>query len=231
MDREGLTLVITNTLLEGLGLEAGIRLGLVLALEGRAAVVSTVAVHGLLEGVVLPAEEVIAVNAVARVVAEAPVEGLGAVGGPLGLVVKLARVENDLVHDLRDLDWVRAGAGGAHLEGAVGISNVRLVVGRVCVLAIPTRGEGHRHPPAAAAGLAGEAGDVGTRAGSTAKGGLLHVGFAAEAETLRDLVFLAVGTVTHQHTETLKVIAIVSPGSASSRMQTFRLTKPLGSSL
>lgn len=76
-------------------------------------------------------------DAVAGVVAHGPVEGGRAVGGPVRHVVELARVEHDLVHDLRDLDRVRRRAGAAHLERSLRVSDVGLVVWGVQVRAIP----------------------------------------------------------------------------------------------
>jgi hypothetical protein len=53
-------------------------------------------VHSLLQRVVLPAEDVVAVLAVARVVSRGEVEGLRAVGGPVGFVVEFGCVPYDL---------------------------------------------------------------------------------------------------------------------------------------
>src|SRR4051812_15163763 len=114
-------------------------------------------------------------NAVSGCVSHAP--GERAPVGPEVLAVKLARVEDDLVHDLRDLDWVGGRTGAAALERARGrVRDVALVVRAVRVLAVPARREGDGHAPAAAAGGRGEALDVGSRARGAAEGALLHVG-------------------------------------------------------
>lgn len=132
----GLT-VIANVLFDALALGA-LDGGLVgLALERGASVIGAVAVHGALESIALPAEQVVAVDTVARVVSHGPVEGLGAVLGPIRKVVELASVEHDLIHDLRDLNRVRRRACAAHLERACRVGDVRLVVWRVQVLAVP----------------------------------------------------------------------------------------------
>ncbi|KAK5634940.1 hypothetical protein RRF57_010651 [Xylaria bambusicola] len=115
------------------------------------------AVHSLLEGIALPSEQVVTVQSVASVVAHAPVPRERAVSRPLGLVVELARVKHDFVHDLGNLDRVGRGAGTAALEGAGRrIRDVTLVVGRVQVLTVPARREVDRHAPAAAAWVLGE---------------------------------------------------------------------------
>jgi len=101
-------------------------------------------VHGLLERVVLPAEDVVTVLAEAGVVAHREIEGL-ARRRPERPVVELGCVPDHLVHELRDLDWVsrRAGAWSAEEVGRarVGVGDVVLVVGRVKVLAVPAAGE------------------------------------------------------------------------------------------
>jgi len=74
-----------------------IRLRNNLGLEIGATGTRASAVHGALKGIALPAEDVVAVLAVAGVVAGAEVEWLGAVRGPVGLVVELGGVPYDLV--------------------------------------------------------------------------------------------------------------------------------------
>ncbi len=115
---------------DGLGLETG-------ALGTHAAA----GVHGLLEGIALPAEDVIGVLAVAGVVTRAEVEGLRAIGGPLRLVVELGGIPDNLVHQLRDPDGVRRRARAAQAEEVGGarrrVGDVVLVVIGVEVLAIP----------------------------------------------------------------------------------------------
>jgi hypothetical protein len=76
-----------------------------------------VRVHGDLQRLALPAEDVIAVVPQARRVPVAPDERLGAVLGPLGGdVVEGRGVPDDLVEELRDRDRVRRGTGRAGLE-------------------------------------------------------------------------------------------------------------------
>lgn len=87
-------------------------------------------VHGSLEGIVLPAENVVCVLAVPGVVPEAEVEGLRAVCGPQRLVVELSRVPHHLEHELRDVDGM-CGRTGRRLANEVdwatrGIRNVIL---------------------------------------------------------------------------------------------------------
>ena len=59
-----------------------------LGLESLAGVVGTLGVHGALESITLPAEEVISVKAKTSLVTHAPEEGLRAILGPLRLVVE-----------------------------------------------------------------------------------------------------------------------------------------------
>jgi len=201
---EKLTLLVTNLLTRRLALGALDGLLVILALQSFAVVIGALGVHGALEGIALPAKEVVTVDTVPGVVTVAPPERLRAVGGPLGLVVELARVVHDLVHDLGDLDGMRGRAGATALEAARGwVGNVRLVVGAVSVLAIPAGREGDRDTPAAAARRLGEVLGVGARAGGATKGALLHVGLAAEAEALGDLGGIAVVGVTNEHAEAL----------------------------
>ena len=118
-------------------------------------------VHGALERVALPAEEVVGVGAVALVVlGEAEHEGVGPAAAPHA--VELGRVPEGLVGDLGGADRMRGRAWPGGLEGLLGrVVHVRLVVGRVEVLAVPARGEVvHRHD-AALAGRGGEVGQLG----------------------------------------------------------------------
>jgi hypothetical protein len=99
-----------------------------------------VIIHRLLERVALPAKDVVAMSSRASDVHRVD-ERVGAVGGPERLVGEFAYVPHDLVHDLGQLGgvgrWACAAAGGA---GALAICDVRLVVGRVEVLAVPAAG-------------------------------------------------------------------------------------------
>ena len=97
-----------------------------------------VSIHSLLEGVALPAEDVVAVVAVAGLVAERPHEGLRAVRGPVRPVVERPRVEDHLVEQLRDLHRVARRARPPGLERpAARVRHVAAVVRRVQRLAVP----------------------------------------------------------------------------------------------
>lgn len=75
-------------------------------------------------------------NAISGVVSHAPVIGVRVPCAPQA--VELPRVEDDLVHDLGDLDRVRGRAGAAALKRAARwIGDVGLVVWGVGVLAVP----------------------------------------------------------------------------------------------
>lgn len=128
---------------------------------GSRAVVVEVApvVHGLLQTVALPSEDVITVCCGTAGKGEkgkvsksenhnsgflhlpkvhAVDEGLGAVGGPHGLVGVDGDVPHELVHDLGELDGVGRGARAATVGTVtLAVGDVGLVVRRVKVLAIP----------------------------------------------------------------------------------------------
>lgn len=104
---------------------------------GRGAVLVEVAVlvHGLLERVTLPAEDVVAVGG-----RTSGVHGVneGVAAGPCALVKEGGYVPHDLVHDLGKLDGVRGRAATtASGAGTGGVVDVALVVGAVEVLAVP----------------------------------------------------------------------------------------------
>jgi len=93
-------------------------------------------VHGALEGVTFPSENVISVSSVATAVVVAHEERVLAVGGPH--VGELGSVIQGLVSDLRYTDGMRGGARAGVLECVSdGVEHVRLMVGRVEGLAIP----------------------------------------------------------------------------------------------
>jgi hypothetical protein len=75
-------------------------------------------IHSLLERVVFPAKDVVAVLAVTCVVAGAEVEWLRAVGGPVGLIVELAGVPDDLSTISNDF-WIST-KGSIYLEHDLG---------------------------------------------------------------------------------------------------------------
>jgi len=100
-------------------------------------------IHGLLEGIIFPAKDVIRMVREARRVATRPDEGLISISEVRGVdVVERARVPDGLQQDLRQTHGVRGGARTARLEGSgLRVSDVVLVVGRVQVLAVPAGGE------------------------------------------------------------------------------------------
>ena len=107
---------------------------------GARGVEVAVVVHGLLERVALPAEDVVTVCSGSANVHRVH-EWVGAVGGPESLVGELPHVPHDLVHDLGKLDGVAGWAGAAAVgAGALAVGDVRLVVRGVEVLAVPAAG-------------------------------------------------------------------------------------------
>ena len=93
-------------------------------------------VHGPLERVTLPTEDVVGMGAVAVIIAVAHGERLGAVGGPKA--VELGGVPESLVGNLGHADGVRGRAGtSSHESSTAGIVHVGLVVRAVLVLSIP----------------------------------------------------------------------------------------------
>lgn len=119
-----------------LGLVNGLRLH-VLALGAHAAR----CIHTLLESIALPPEDVISVLAIAGVIAIAEVEGLGAIRGPLSLVVERSGVPDNLVHELRNTDGVTGWAVASQAQEssrAIGrVGNVRPVIRAVKIFAVP----------------------------------------------------------------------------------------------
>jgi len=102
-------------------------------------------IHTLLKSITLPAKDVIGVLAVAGIVTVAEVEGLGAVGGPLLLVVEGGGVPDNLVHQLWDADRVASWAVASDVQERGGaasrVGDVALVVGAVKILSVPACGE------------------------------------------------------------------------------------------
>jgi hypothetical protein len=85
-------------------------------------------IHGFLQRVALPAKHVVGVRSRAANV-HAVHERVGAVGWPQRFVGELGYVPHELVHDLRELDGVRGGAGAAAVgAGALAVGDVGLVV-------------------------------------------------------------------------------------------------------
>lgn len=82
---------------------------------------------------------------VAGVVSVGEVEGLRSVGWPVCLVVEWGGVPDNLVHELGNADWVSRRAGASQRKELGGarswVCYVRLVVGRVKILAVPACGE------------------------------------------------------------------------------------------
>ena len=110
-----------------------------LLLDGPAAVVEALGlVHGALQRVALPAEEVVGVGTRAAIrAAEAPHERIGCSSRPQA--VELVRLPRDLESDLRHSDGVGFGAGRSVVEvlGVDRVVHVRLVVWAIEVLAVP----------------------------------------------------------------------------------------------
>jgi hypothetical protein len=76
-----------------------------------------------------------------RLVAKTPDEGLRAVRRPIGGVVELGRVPDDLVEELRDLNGVRRRAGAVALERpARRVRDVAHMIRGVERLAVPAAG-------------------------------------------------------------------------------------------
>jgi hypothetical protein len=198
-----LTLISTDILVGHLRLGTRDSLVVCLALQRLTGIPGALSVHSLLQSIALPAKKIITMDAITGVVPLRPVEWLRAVRSPVGLVVELARVEHDLVHDLRDLDGVGGRARASALKGAAGrVGDVALVVRAVRVLAVPAGREGDRDAPPATAGRLGKALGVAARAGGAAEGVLLHVGLAPEAQARRYLGGDPVACVADEHAET-----------------------------
>jgi hypothetical protein len=108
-------------------------LGLLNALRLQTAAVrseAAVGVHGPLQRVALPSEDVVSVLAIARGIPSAEHEGL-AVGRPQRTVVELGGIPDNLQHELRDLDGVarRAVASRQEVGGPVhGVGDLRAML-------------------------------------------------------------------------------------------------------
>jgi hypothetical protein len=116
--------------------------GGLLTLEGPSVLASREharAIHGLLERVALPAEQVVGVRAVALIVAVAQEERIRAITGPH--VGELSSIPERLVGDLRHADRVGCRAWSRVLESFFcGGEHVRLMVWAVDVFAVPASG-------------------------------------------------------------------------------------------
>ena len=130
-------------------------------------------VHGLLERVVLPPEDVVGVVREARGVPARPHEGLFAVGEVRRVDrVEAARVPDRLEEDLGQAHGMRRRAGTARLEGpALWVRDVVLVVRRVQVHAVPARGEPMVRHDTVRTGLRGEVDRLGRP-----RAGVFHAG-------------------------------------------------------
>lgn len=154
------------------------------------------AIHRLLQTVVLPAEHIISVASVAGRVARGPHERLPAVGEVRRVAVERARVPHSLEQDLREPHGVRRRAGAAGLEGArLRVRDVVLVVGRVEVLAVPARREPVVRHDAAGARLRREADGL-----RRARALVLHADVGQLPELPRFLA-VVVGRVADEHPE------------------------------
>jgi hypothetical protein len=127
--------VLADHILDG----ALVRRGHGLLLDGAAAIIEALGlVHGTLKSIALPAEQIIAVSAVAAGVgAKAPHERVRVARLPHA--VELAGIPSDLKGDLRHADRVGFRASGRVVEviRVDSVIHVRLVVGAVKVLAVP----------------------------------------------------------------------------------------------
>lgn len=149
-----------NILAHGGRDRAPVRLGDALGLEAVAQ--QRGRVHGALERVALPAEDVVGVGAVAGAVLVAPDERLRPVLGPEVAVVERPRVPHGLERHVWHADRVRGRAGPVRHEAAPArVVHVVLVVGRVEVLAVPARREVVDRHDARRARLLGQLGRLG----------------------------------------------------------------------
>jgi hypothetical protein len=164
------TLTTLDVLPDSLGNLALVRivdvLSLLVAAGGAEA---ALIVHGALQCVTLPSEDVVTVLTEAGRVAGAKKEGLRAIFWPLGLVVELCCIPDDLYtglvdvpatrfvskwplyleHQLRNLDWMTSRTVTGGKEGrrpALGIRDVVLVVRAVEILSIPAPDKGFSIP-------------------------------------------------------------------------------------
>jgi hypothetical protein len=183
-----LLLLLTSVVLSGL-LDSKTSLG-----AGKVGV--AVVVHGLLQGVALPAEDVVTVGGrTTRSTKSAKIpakhqgrswggrnvpdvhgvdERIGAISRPQALVGKLAHVPHELVHNLRQLNRVCRRASTASVRaGTLAVGNVALVVRRVKVLAVPAGGEDDGLADELALGVLGDGNSVGATAGSATNEGAL----------------------------------------------------------
>lgn len=154
-------------------------------------------IHGLLERVILPAENVIGMVREPGGVATRPDERLVAVG-EVGRVdvVERSRIPDRLEQNLRQTNGVRGGARAAGLEGAaLGVGDVVLVVGGVEVLAVPAGREAVVGHDAVGARLGREVDRFGGACGC-----VLHACVGELAELTR-LIAIAVGRIADEHAE------------------------------
>ena len=162
-------------------------------------------VHGLLERVALPAEDVITVSG-----STAEVHGVDervrAIGGEDALVHEVGDVPHDLVHDLGELDGMGRGAGTAAIgTSTTAVGDVAPVVGRVEVLAIPAGGEDKGLADHLAAEIHGDLNTVPARArGTSYKVVVVCRGPASVADGARlDLLGIGISGITSNHAEAL----------------------------
>jgi hypothetical protein len=140
---------------------------------GASGVEVTVVVHGLLQAVTLPAEDVVTVRGSATNVHGVNKWGR-AIRRPQVLIGKLVDVPHELVHDLRKLDGMARWASTTTVStSSLTISYVALVVRRVEVLAVPAGGEDDGLADELALGVLGDSNRVGATTGSATNEGAL----------------------------------------------------------
>lgn len=134
-------MILTNHCLDSASLGCVNRLRLELRTLGTHAARR---VHGRLQRISLPAEDIVGVLTQAGGVAGAEDEWLLVIvlgGWPQRLVVELGGVPDDLVHQLRDPDRVGRRAGSAQAQeggrSTDGVRDVVFVIGGVKILAVP----------------------------------------------------------------------------------------------
>jgi len=97
-----------------------------------------IGIHELLERVVFPSKDVVAVVTEAEIIAKTPDKGLRAILGPETLIIELCSVPYCFVHELWHSNWVRVWTRAVRLKGAISrVRHVAHVVLRVQVLAVP----------------------------------------------------------------------------------------------
>jgi hypothetical protein len=187
--------------------EGAARLGLATDIRAR--------IHGPLERVILPAEDVVSVLSVTGGITVGEDEWLGAISGELA--VELAGIPDDLEEEKGHASGVGGGAASnveeetVTADGALGVSHVRRVVRGVEILSIPARGEEDVGTDSSGT-LSGGEGDGVPASGTRVRVGTVTLEVRAEATEANGTSIDIVGSrgppctghwVTSDHTETL----------------------------